>query len=213
MCKNYFGEKMVLAYASDGKNTRGLPQGNYLKDHDFGVAKGNPGIPFKKGPHYIVQYRHPLESIASLYEFRLFHGHDQDSREDWNHFLERNVAFWKRFIEKWCLRDLSHTGIQLLRIAYRDLCDDPLGTLSRVVEFAPLDGLPVDPARLQAAVEKSSGNFARYVQDQKEGIKTQTQRRQLRDFRYFSDRFPEIERELQSDYLGPLQIDSLFDPS
>lgn len=200
----------MLSCSASNRFNKDMNLVNYLKDHDFGLARGNSGISLEKENRYIVQYRHPIESIVSHYEMRLFHGYDNDTEQSWKRFLDSSLNFWKRFVEKWCLRDLSPMGLRVLRIPYSELCDDPLSVLRRVVEFAPLDGKDPDSERLQAAYDKNTGSFARYVEHHNEGKKNLTKRRDVRDFKYYSEDFALLEETLHSSYLGPLKINTLF---
>ncbi|MEY8831016.1 hypothetical protein AB9K34_21805 [Sedimentitalea sp. XS_ASV28] len=71
---------------------RGIEDANCIKDHDFGLWNDKPDRAVTPGVQYLIQYRHPLESVQSCFEFRVHHGRNQDSVESWTEFLPYGLA-------------------------------------------------------------------------------------------------------------------------
>ena len=70
------------------------PNTNYQKHHDLELD-----MKIDPKENYLIQYRHPLESITSLYnhglkERRWYNG---DSKETWIRFCNQNIKYWKGF--------------------------------------------------------------------------------------------------------------------
>lgn len=158
---------------------------NLQKCHDFNLR-----LTRAPGWIYVVQYRHPLEAIVSWYEAELRHRHKyrpgetrlrkavkltflQDSELYWQFFLAKYVRFWRRFVEKWVMTPPEGA----LLLSYRDFVQNPVESLTRIVEAVATEAPPQ-----RAAIEA-------VVREQKIG-----ERRSIRDFRYYdARRFARIE--------------------
>ncbi len=71
---------------------------NYIKDHDFLLE-----VPIEPTNLYLVQYRHPLESLVSYFEFNVHHNIVVDTEDNFYDFVSKEIIFWKNFVGKWCL--------------------------------------------------------------------------------------------------------------
>lgn len=83
---------------------------------------------------YLVMYRHPIMSIASLVEY-VCHGRKQYASE-WARSFERRLEFWKRHVRKWGFDRGGRHGTNAGRrevVLYEDLVADPVGQLLRIM--------------------------------------------------------------------------------
>jgi hypothetical protein len=104
----------------------------FQKNHDFDLD-----LPIEKNVKYIVQYRHPYESIASLYNFDLDHGKiKNDDISNWQSFLNHNLDYYIKFLHKWVTNKEQN---QFLHIKYSDLISSSQSTLWRIIKFAKKD--------------------------------------------------------------------------
>jgi hypothetical protein len=94
-----------------------------MKNHDFYFDLDANIIANK-----IVQYRHPLKSIASIFEFdtrRL-----PDAIDEWSSFSEHHFLLWKRFMNRWMLTKVEGN---VLYVKYEDLINNTKEHLYRVL--------------------------------------------------------------------------------
>jgi hypothetical protein len=104
----------------------------FQKNHDFDLD-----LPIEKNVKYIVQYRHPYESIASFYNFDLDHGKiENDDISNWQSFLNQNLDYYMKFMHKWATNKEPN---QFLHVTYSDLISSTQSTLWRVIKFAEKD--------------------------------------------------------------------------
>lgn len=126
------------------------PQITYQKNHDFDL-----NLPITPGMKYLVQYRHPLESLVSWYRWEVNNGIQaernygwrplmnnyvplwnlythRDTRKRWTIFLKKRLPFWSKFVEKWFLNSNQSS---LCYVNYSDLVQDSFTTISRVILF------------------------------------------------------------------------------
>lgn len=205
---SYFGEelKLRLEHSEEGYAKE---DANYIKDHDVALRKNKSGIPVLEGGRYLIQYRHPLESLVSFYEFQVKHGRREDCRQSWEQSLEINLNYWKRFIEKWCLSDIEK-ATNVYKVEYRTLCDDTFSTALCAIQFLTGNDRDLDAKLLEEAVAKHTAGFARYVQEEKENSQKLTKIRDIADFKYVDDSFKDIEQKLKRKYLEPMGIKPIF---
>lgn len=102
------------------------PRVNFQKNHDFGLR-----LPIDQ-EYYVIQYRHPLESITSWYRFSLDNNLFPDSEKKWQEFALSKISFWKDFVNKWLI-GIRHSHI--VKVSYAELVSDPKESASRVIEF------------------------------------------------------------------------------
>jgi hypothetical protein len=168
---------------------------NFAKTHDFQLLGRNVlSQEFPSHRKYIVQIRHPLESIISYYEFKLHWNRiEVDLEHVFQRHLEKQLGKWKRFCDTWCLPPMDDRLI----VTYQELYASPLDTLVQVCEF--MADCKIDADNFATA----NVDFRRYYSDS-EG---QSRARSISEFRYFDkDKFKQIEDELLADYLIPLGI-------
>lgn len=205
----YFEDRFVFyeSYTKDlispAKRSCKLKDVNYVKTHDFDLA-GSEILCFKfpNNRRYLVQIRHPLESITSYYEFSLKHWHIQKDSEDvWRVFLDRNLTYWKQFYDIW----LSDKQPNSLLICYDDLYTDTLKVAELVIRF--LTGkISVDSDLLVKVIKDQE--FLQYIGDSES---KKHHKRRLETFKYFNFvEFQQIESSLAEDYLQPRGIKLLF---
>ena len=208
----YFGPEFVFyeshqqSIVSADPAKCGLEDVNFIKTHDFDI-EGHDVLrdKFPRSRRFLVQIRHPLESIASYYEFSLKHdARFSDNRIAWTVFLRTKLEYWKSFYGVW-LR--TGTKDQMV-VEYNNLCARPMDTTAAVIRFLTLTD-DVDQPLLEAAIKNQE--FRRYVGGP---ASRQPVRRDIRDFKYFRRRrFEGIERRLAEDFLKPAGIPMLFSDS
>jgi hypothetical protein len=104
----------------------------FQKNHDFDLD-----LPIDKSVKYIVQYRHPYESIASFYSFDLFHNKiENDHIDTWRNYLNEKLVYYLEFMKKWAT---PNDPKQFLHVKYSDLIHSTQATLWRVIKFSKLD--------------------------------------------------------------------------
>lgn len=168
---------------------------NFAKTHDFQLLGRNILTQeFPVDRKYIVQIRHPLESIISYYEFKLHWNQiTVDTNQMFKRHLERQLGEWKLFCDTWCLPRMKDRLI----VNYQELYANPLETLVKVCEF--MGDCKIDADNFETA----KVNFRRYFSDSK----GQSRARRISEFRYFdNEQFKLIEKDLLADYLTPLGI-------
>lgn len=208
ICKAYFGPDMVF-HSDRRAKRRSIENPNYIKDHDFGLLNGTPDRPITPEAQYLVQYRHPLESVQSYFEFRVHHGRTEDGADSWAEFLPWALDYWKAFVTKWCLDSDRLAGHRRHVVRYGDLYADTPGSVRQVLTFLTGGREEIDPDRLKRAVAQFSDGFARYAEDQAQGSRSEKKARDIRDFRYFNDSLYRIEEDLAEAYLQPLGLPRL----
>lgn len=210
LCMGYYAKEMYFfdSYSQnmivDGrleKNTT-LPA-NYIKTHDFDLQGFNVFkdlFPIRR--KYIVQVRHPLEAIASYYEFALKNNEVlKDSQKNWEIFLREKLAYWKAFCATW----LAEESSSVLLVTYENLYHATEHELKRVIQFIS-DEQIIDEQRILSLIKKKS--FNQYVGEKNS---SKTKKRELSSFQYFNkQKFESIENELFSSYLNPLGIKRLL---
>ncbi len=176
---------------------------NYVKTHDFHlVGREVLFFEFPNNRRYLVQIRHPLESITSYYEFSLKHGQIHlDDEATWRVFLIENLKYWKRFSEIWVMKKQADS----LLINYDDLCVDTFKSAEKAILF--LTGqTSLDSGRLVRVIEDHE--FLQYVGDTES---KKYSRRKLKSFSHFNaTEFEKIECALVEKYLRPIGIRLLF---
>ncbi len=210
LCLAYFSQEMrfldsySMSAGSEGDSTNGeAAPANYIKTHDFelqGFDVLKERFPLRR--KYIVQVRHPLESIASYYEFALKTKEaKQDTKAAWLNFLDKKLDYWKRFCETW----LAEESASVLLVTYDRLYHGTELELKRVVQFITGDQ-EVDEERLAVLAGKKT--FNQYAA---EDDSAKIAKRDISKFSYFDeDQFRSIEDQLFHAYLNPLGIDRLL---
>ncbi len=184
----------------------GVVRPNCVKTHDFhfeGTSVLSEYFPTDR--HYIVQYRHPLESITSYYEFaQKLDGVAEDSLSTWMDFFGRELTNWRRFMDMWALPDIRPR----LLVSYRELVDFPVDIAARTIAFmAPSHDIDVE--RLEQCVATHNKRGIREIAVLPDSVKQTV--RNTRDFRYFDqDIFLKVEKKIWKKYLKPLGIQPLL---
>lgn len=206
--KDYFGDD--LGYCSNLFRSDSFSNSEitFQKNHDF-----NLDLPVEPTLKYLVQYRHPLESLVSWYRWEVRNGIQaemnygwqpfinknvpfwnlytrRNTQKRWHLFLEKRIPFWTKFIRKWII-DIDHASV--CHVDYSDFIRDPFNTLSRVlVFFEPEEDL--DEMRLLEIIAKHD-------------IRPKSN---IKEFDYYDEQvFRNIENKLL-DYLNSAGIQSLY---
>jgi len=206
---SYFGPEFTLYRHHSMKIDNKLAQPdqlehvNIIKTHDF-MLEGKRVLSsmFPVDRRYLIQIRHPLESIISYYEFALEFGDlHADTEVTWSRFLAKNLRYWKKFYKLWALEEDGDS----LVITYDNLFNNTFETTQTAVSF--LSGqTSVNSEKLSKAIENQI--FLRYDNDSRS---KQQERRQITSFKYFNEKkFRRIEKKLISDHLRPHGIKLLF---
>jgi hypothetical protein len=150
---------------------RGLPA--LMKTH-FMLRPDMPFFGLTAGFIYIV--RNPLDVVASAtnYEFLRKHSHADPKQRRLVHdryvqdfithggapdWIEARLGSWDDNVKSWAVDKPKFPGIVL---KYEDMINDPVAQLTRVAAFL---GLRCEPQRLQAAVEASSFDNMKAIED------------------------------------------------
>ena len=164
--------------------TTGIVDGaNLIKDHDFELNRVAD-----TSENYIIQIRHPLNAIISLFEQRLRMNVLSDTLADWELHAQREMAYWVNFYSKWVLGVAGSNAFQAVLIRYEDLVTNPSVPVTAAIRhlgFSPPPNLQNDSLQTALSQTASSGmrmdgHFIR--------------KRQLRNvlsFRYFDKPFLE----------------------
>jgi Sulfotransferase domain len=209
MCSAYFGGDLKFRDIHQ-KSGFSLEEANYIKDHDFGLLNHNKGIPILPEMRYLIQYRHPLESLVSYFEFQVKHGLLNDNREAWDIFLPKHLDYWKSFVDKWCISTQKNNNLILHKVRYSDLYADTFQRMKEVIRFLTNEKSFVDEDRLEKAIMQFKSGFTRYVEDAKSDISLIRGARDIENFKYFDDVFYALEKELKSNFLDPLGIETVI---
>ena len=206
--KDYFGDK--LGYCGNVFRTDPFSNSEitFQKNHDFSLD-----LPVEPGLKYLVQYRHPLESLISWYRWVVRNGIQaemnygwrplinkkapfwslytrRNTQTRWHAFLEKRIPWWTKFISKWII-DIDHPSV--CHVDYAGFIRDPFNTLSQVlIFFEPVEDL--DKKRLLEIIAKHD-------------IRPKSN---IKEFEYYDERiFRNIEKEL-IDYLDTAGIRPLY---
>lgn len=181
---------------------------NYQKNHDFDLCLPNTGHWY-----YVIQYRHPIESVISWYKWEVDNAVNaekntkwralinrrlpfwnlytrRDTQQRWLEFIKLRIPFWQKFVQKWVIQNQNPNTCF---VPYNELVADSCGVIRRVILFA-------NPSRLvnhEAIREIVARNDI--------GIK-----HEALDFRYYDAKlFRDIEESVL-DELKALNLKRLF---
>ncbi len=202
MLEDYFGKELKHCSVYNTDNIR--ERYNYIKDHDIGLSEARmKEAVFDPGRKYIVQFRHPLYSLTSWYEYRLIKRKINDSQNNWRLFMKVQLKYWERFANKWVISKQGASNICF--VLYEDLVSNTDVVLKNIILF--ITGLDaINDAALKKSVSAYSNKIHRYLIDQKLGNNT-VPARDITESKYFDrDLFEKIEVELKNDYLEPMGI-------
>ena len=184
----YFGEKFIFCEFYSGCKTTPCinPQTNYQKNHDFDLKlENNPSL------SYIVQYRHPVETLTSYYRQCLDDSVlKEDSRQKWTAFCNGKLDAWKRFVNKWVVNNENPNTVY---VPFSELIDNPEAKLKEIIKF-------MDPLR-----EPDTDRISEVI-----GEMDITPRRPIQDFKYYDRQlFMETEKKILKE-LALLDIKPVF---
>jgi len=209
LCVGYFAKEMRFynpyapgALGNGHLKSDGESHYNYIKTHDFelqGFDVLKTQFPLRR--KYIVQVRHPLESIASYYEFALKNGEvKQDTKAAWSIFLNQKLSYCKKFCETW----LAEESTAVILVTYECLSSSTAIELKKVIQFITGDQR-LDEERVARLAEKKP--FNQYAG---EDDSVKSGRREISNFKYFDKAlFKSLQDELYPTYLGPLGLKPL----
>ncbi|WNJ16421.1 hypothetical protein [Pontibacter sp. G13] len=104
------------------------PRANFQKNHDFDLT-----VPISQKFRYLIQFRSPLYSLTSY--FNMFH--QGKPKKAWEGFARLKLDYWKGFVDKWVLSDIS---AERMILDYDHLVTDPHQALTQVVSFMNPEG-------------------------------------------------------------------------
>jgi hypothetical protein len=155
----YFGNR--LRYCQYYKTCKKVPcknpQTNYQKNHDFDLKlENNPRY------NFLIQYRHPLESIISFYKFDLYHGFiKKDSKKAWELACKNKIDYWKKFVKKWVI---NNKNPNTLFIQYNKMIDHPEEKIKDAILYlAP--GENIDGKKVKEIVREMNIKKRVYIKD------------------------------------------------
>jgi len=131
LLKYYFERKLIYCAA---KNVHLFRHENYVKNHDFYLrGKGVDELIFNTSLKYIVQYRHPLYSLVSLFEHGVRQNNFECLPENWKKMREKNLVYWKKLMDKWFFSTKGKSNV--IYVSYEDLCNDTEKELEKIICF------------------------------------------------------------------------------
>jgi hypothetical protein len=162
-----------MFYCESGHHCRQWPcpdsRTNFQKQHDKRLE-----LQPLPGYVYLVQYRHPLESLVSYYSWTLKNRPTSlpeagNSERNWLAFLglansqniPEQLAYWRGFVSKWVLSSMTYPR---LSVSYSALVDQPEEQLADVVRFMTQTKTP-DRALIRAIVKNMSVRRRRAIED------------------------------------------------
>ena len=193
--KQYFAAIFIIAPTFFGKAHFKDPKTNYQKNHDFDLS-----LPNTRAWYYVIQYRHPIDSLISWYKWeadtgvkaekntrwRAFINYElpfwnlytrRDTQQRWLQFVKLHIAFWQKFVRKWIIRNQNPNTCF---VPYSELVADSCRAIRKVVLFVN----PLSPVNLEA--------ISKIVARNDFGIK-----HQVLDFRYYDTKlFRDIEESV-----------------
>jgi hypothetical protein len=122
------------------------PHTTLQKDHDAFFM-----IPVDDPRDYLIQYRHPLYSTPSHYEYDFRDGTYRgapESRAAWLNYAVQDVERWKIWMTKWVI---NNNNPRAFYMSYEAVMRDPTAELTRVIGFL-CPGHVVDELRLGKVV-------------------------------------------------------------
>ena len=177
--KQYFGKR--LGYCGNVFRGQDFPSDGITlqKNHDFDLT-----LPISSDARYLIQYRHPLEAIASWYRWEVKHGiaaecnygwrpfmnryapvwnlyTKRSNQRRWSTFLESKILFWSGFMGKWLI---GNTHPATCFVDYSELVRNPLGIISEVVLFFDPE-TPLDTERLAKVIGNNKVKFCSRITD------------------------------------------------
>ncbi|MDC7218883.1 MAG: sulfotransferase [Spirochaetales bacterium] len=128
----------------DHCNTVPCPDNRRIqKSHDFLLKD-----PILENFKYLIQYRHPYESIVSF--FKLMETENnvnyQYDRKGWNDFLNNKIDYWLAFMDKWA-GSQSLFNNDVMHVQYSQLINDLEETVTKITHFIEIDDY--DKSKLQ----------------------------------------------------------------
>jgi len=185
----YFKDKFYFCefYGGCHESPCTNPQTNYQKNHDFGLRlENNPSF------NYIIQYRHPLESLVSLYKLYFNIGViKEDTKESWIKFCKTNILYWKKFIKKWVIENKNSHAII---IPFNDLLSNTEEILKQTIAYMD-PGDEINEKRIKDVIKEL--NISR--------------RTSIEDFKYYDIKFFKEIEESVKDELKKINLKMIFD--
>lgn len=147
--ETYFREALVYCefYSHCGQIPCINPRNNFQKFHDLNLNLYN-----NLSYNFIIQYRHPIESIISWYKLDLESGKssvNEDNKREWIQFFNNKIVFWQRFVKKWII---ENTNPFTYYLNYRNFISEPKTKLQEVIKFmCPTTKIDIDLVSLIVA--------------------------------------------------------------
>lgn len=71
------------------------PETNYQKNHDFDLS-----LPNTRAWYYVIQYRHPIDSVISWYKWEVDNAVKAEKNTRWRAFINRSLPFWNLYTRR-----------------------------------------------------------------------------------------------------------------
>jgi hypothetical protein len=193
---------------------------NYQKSHDFSLDLDNDGR-YK----YIVQFRDPIESIVSLYLLETSPdywkwkekvdraSYVEDTKESWINFANRNIIYWKKFVNKWIDESKKENVIV---ISYEELLSNPKKAIIKALKFIMSEPV-IDENFLEKVIsnkkigKKSDIKKFKYYDQSFFDYLRRLVKDELVNLDYGSDIFNNITRKTENQYIAQNFKNSIFD--
>ena len=184
------------------------PKTNYQKNHDFDLCLPNTPLWY-----YVIQYRHPIESVISWYKWEVDNAvkaekntrwrtlinrklplwnlyTQRDTQQRWLEFVKLHIPFWQRFVRKWVIQNQNPNTCF---VPYSELVADSCRVIWEVILFVN----PFKPVNHEAVRQIVARNDI--------GIK-----HKVPDFRHYDTKLFRYIEEAVSDELKALNLKRLF---
>ena len=175
----YFGKDLGYLETIQGIRDFKIPGINYQKNHDFDLQILNTTM-----YRYVIQYRHPLASIASWYRWELDNlarpEHNtpvrrsvnrhlpiwnlyvrRDTGVRWRRFAVKRLRFWKAFVNKWII---ENENPRTFYAPYEDVVMRPKSVLRDLATFLDPKSV-VDEALIASVVGREKISIKHHIAD------------------------------------------------
>ena len=121
---------------------------NLIKNHDFDLSF-DPNV-----DGYLVMWRNPAHSLASLYEWKLSDGQIENASQDtWLSFWFSEMQNWTAWMWRW-VHNAERFSRPRLVISYEQVVQNPHRSIRSIIQFQSDN--PVDEERLHRAVAQEN---------------------------------------------------------
>jgi hypothetical protein len=116
----------------------------FQRNHDFEL-----NVNIEPDAQYLLQFRHPLHSLVSHFEYRVNRGLLSDTSKSWISHAAEWLRFFQAFVAKWIINN-EYANIQI--VTYVEILSDPVNAVADVIRYLAPDHNP-EPERLNNLVK------------------------------------------------------------